>query len=66
MPFASSSAVTVAGGGAAIAGADAAAGGAVRSPVSPSIACRVTRISAVLYLSVFVVSRFGSFRPPTS
>ena len=66
MPFATGSAVTTAGGGPAIGAADAAAAGAARSPASPSTVCFVAWIAAVVYLSVFVVRRDGSFRPETS
>ena len=66
MPLASSSAVTVAGGGPLIGAADAAAGGADRVPASPSMVCRLARMSAVVYLSVFVVRCAGSFTPLTS
>ena len=47
-------------------GYNVAANGAARSPASPSMVCFITRRSAVVYLSVFVVRRAGSRSPLTS
>src|SRR5206468_12346293 len=65
-PLPTSSTVIMAGAAGGGAAADLTSAGAERSPVLPLTAFAETSISATVYLSFFVVSRFGSFKPAVS